>query len=241
MVHADFFAFPLNVLLLAMALTGIVWSWRTCRESVFVRFMLSPKATYLAIFMMLVTALIIGLTGKRMIVQTWPFLLVISFFMSVLAYVILRGWRRWRFVLLHGGLLLALVSGYVGAPDKEEMTVLVHAGDDSADLTGIRLVDFQLDTYENGAPSDFRALVTVDGRDVVLKVNHPYSRRFGEDIYLSGYDVEAGADSRFCVIQIVKDPWKYGVSAGIVMMILGAVLLFIGGPRRGVSDKNKEE
>ena len=89
-----------------------------------------------------------------------------------------------------------------------------------------------MDTYENGSPSEYRALMDIDGREVTLKVNHPYSRRLGEDIYLIGYDVSAGAESRYCVIQIVKDPWKYGVVSGIVMMLLGALLLFINGPRR---------
>lgn len=232
MVPLDFFAFPLNVLLTALALAGVVWSWRKHRNSVFVRFMLSPKATFLAIFLLLAFALFIGLTGMRELVRSWLFLVVMIYFMTVLAYVILRGYGRWRFMLLHAGLLIALVSGYVGAPDRSEVTLKVFADNDVYERSDIRLLDFQLDTYDNGSPSEYRAFMEIDGREVTLKVNHPYSRRFGEDIYLTGYDVVAGADSDYCVIQIVKDPWRYGVVSGIVMMILGAVLLFIDGPRR---------
>lgn len=232
MVPLDFFAFPLNVLLTALALTGVVWSWRKHRNSAFVRFMLSPKATFMAIFLLLAFALFIGLTGMRELVRSWLFLIVMTYFMTVLTYVILRGYGRWRFMLLHVGLLLTLIAGYVGGPDRSEVTLKVFEDNEIYERDDIRLVDFQLDTYENGSPSEYRALMDIDGREVTLKVNHPYSRRFGEDIYLTGYDVVAGADSRYCVIQIVKDPWKFGVVSGIVMMILGAVLLFINGPRR---------
>ena len=218
MVPLDFFAFPLNVLLTALALAG--------------RIMLSPKATFLAIFLLLAFALFIGLTGMRELVRSWLFLIVMTYFMTVLTYVILRGYGRWRFMLLHAGLLLTLIAGYVGAPDRSEVTLKVFEDNEIYERDDIRLVDFQLDTYENGSPSEYRALMDIDGREVTLKVNHPYSRRLGEDIYLIGYDVSAGAESRYCVIQIVKDPWKYGVVSGIVMMLLGALLLFINGPRR---------
>lgn len=232
MIPSDFFAFPLNMLLLALGLAGVVWSLLERRNSVFVRFMLSPKATFLAIFLLLAFALFIGLTGMRGLVCSWLFLIVMMYFMAVLAYVILRGYGRWRFMLLHAGLLLTVIAGYVGAPDRSEVTLKVFEDNEIYERAGLRLIDFQLDRYENGAPSEFRAFMEIDGREVSLKVNHPYSRRFGEDIYLTGYDVAAGADSDYCVIRIIRDPWKYGVMAGIIMMILGAVMLFIDGPRR---------
>ena len=247
-VPVEIFAFPLNVLLLVLWGIVIAWIWRKFRKSLFVGHMLSPSATFWAIGSLLAFSLAAGLTGMRWLTQTWPFFCVVVYFLTVLTFVILRGYRaatptgarlgeiRWRFLFLHVGLLLTVISGYAGAPDNEEMTIRLNMDRESHEGTGIELLDFQLDTYENGTPSEFRAVTMIDGKEVVLKVNHPYSRGFGEDIYLTGYDRTAGADSRYCVIQIVRDPWKYGVTAGIIIMMIGALMLFVGGPRRNYSN-----
>ena len=66
----------------------------------------------------------------------------------------------------------------------------------------------------------------------MLEVNHPYAYRLGEDVYLTGYDVAKGNNSEYCILQIVEQPWKYVVVAGILMMLAGAILLFIKGPER---------
>ena len=57
------------------------------------------------------------------------------------------------------------------------------------------------------------------------------SYRLGEDIYLTGYDVTKGNESEYCILQVVKQPWKYIIVAGILMMLAGAILLFINGPK----------
>ena len=89
---------------------------------------------------------------------------------------------------------------------------------------------------ESKVPSDFRADVLIAGEPVTLKVNHPYTVRYGEQVYLSGYDAQAGDDSQYCIIQIVREPWKYWALAGIIMMLAGAFMLFIGGPRKRYND-----
>ena len=248
-VPLDMFAFPLNVILLLIWGITLVWSWRKHRKSLFVIYMLSPSATFWAIGMLLVFALVIGLTGMRWLTRTWPFFFIMVYFMTVLSYVILRGFRaptptgarlgdiRWRFVFLHVGLLITVISGFAGAPDNDEMSLKVHKNMAGYHGTGLELVDFQLDTYDNGTPSEFRAVMNIDGKEVTLKVNHPYSRRFAEDVYLTGYDKAAGADSQYCIVQIVRDPWKYGVTAGIILIITGAFMLFIGGPRHRHSNE----
>ena len=69
--------------------------------------------------------------------------------------------------------------------------------------------------------------MAVDGAvPVRITVNHPYSVRLGEDIYL------ASASEGGCVFQIVREPWRYFALAGILMLLAGAFLLFIKGPRR---------
>ena len=46
------------------------------------------------------------------------------------------------------------------------------------------------------------------------------------------YVFSAGEESNWCVMQIVREPWKYWAFAGIIMMLAGAFLLFIQGPKR---------
>ena len=76
-----------------------------------------------------------------------------------------------------------------------------------------------------------------DSDEALLEVNHPYSYRLGEDVYLTSYDMASGNESKYCVLQVVIQPWKYIMVAGILMMLAGAVLLFINGPKKCVNLK----
>lgn len=245
----SFFSFPLNLLLALIWALTIYGLWRRKRESVFVRYMLSARASITAIVLFIVFCLVVGLTGNRGIVSTWVFAVFMLYFLTVLAFVFLRGCRRgrWRFILIHLGLLLTLSSAFWGAPDSE--TLMVKAVKDEPVREAysedgrrtwlpydVVLNDFSIQTYENGHPSMYEAEVVVGVDTVVLKVNHPYSRTFGEDVYLSGYDVDSLDDSRYCVIQIVKEPWKYWAVAGIIMVLAGAVMLFLRGPQNNLKE-----
>lgn len=249
------FAFPLNVIVMLLWLTGLYWSWNRHRKSLFVSFMLSKGATLSAVVLFLAFALVIGLSGRRTIVDTWVFVAFMLYFQTVLLFVIMRGWRaqtatgahvgaiRWRFILNHAGILIAVSSAFWGAPDSE--TVRLRAFKDVPVREAVRmdgtaswlsyeieLKDFKIDTYENGIPAMYEAEMLIDGEPVTLKVNHPYPKGFGGNVYLTGYDSSAGAESGYCVIQVVREPWKYGAVAGVVMMLAGALLLFAAGPKK---------
>lgn len=191
----------------------------------------------------------------REIVGSLPSVLVFLYFQTVLLFVIMRGWRhhtaagtrlgavRWRFLLNHVGILLAVGSAFWGAPDSEALRVRAirdvavkeafHMDGTSSWISyEIILKDFNVDRYEDGTPFMYEAVVTIDDKEVILRVNSPYSHSFGEDIYLVGYDSVAGDSSQYCILEIVREPWKYAAVVGIIMMIAGALLLFIGGPSR---------
>ena len=106
---------------------------------------------------------------------------------------------------------------------------VMNESDDSEALTD-GYWEFTVDTYENGMPSMYEADVLIDGKPVNLRVNQPYAVSFGEDIYLSGYHMKEDDGTFSCVLQIVREPWKYIALAGILLMIAGALLLFIQGP-----------
>ena len=234
-VSIDIFAFPLNVILLLIWTCAVITSWRNARQSAFVRFMLRPAATITAIAITLIFSLIIGITGYTSLVTSYAFIFVLLYFQTVLAYVILRGWRRngnvrWRFVFLHFGLLLAVASSFWSAPDNT--TYRTKAVKDTP-VSEVYTADGKRDWLEyeielKGLDSE-RADVIVDGHRVNLEVNHPYSVSLAETVYLTGIDKKYG-DS--CVLQIVYEPCRYVTLAGIVMMLIGAMLLFINGPRK---------
>lgn len=261
MVNMSFFSFPLNLMLFLIWAVSMGMVWKYGRKSFFVRFMLSPAATISSIALLLITCLVIGLTGYRWITGTWAFALLLLYFQTVLVFVILRGWRRhpdaegqagkvrWRFVLLHAGILLAVASAFWGAPDTQELRLQAYRDvpvREAYHMDGrtewldyeIRLDGFSVTEGPDGVPSDYEARLTVGEEAVVLKVNHPFNIRFGEDLYLSGYDT---ASRGYCILQIVREPWRYGALAGIIMMLSGAVLLFIGGPERKPSDKDVQD
>lgn len=258
-IPVSFFAFPLNLILAALWLGSVMSLWRYRRKSIFVRFMLSRGAALWAIILMIVFSLAVGLSGHRHLATTWPFAAMMLYFQTVITFIILRGWRRptatgarlgairWRFLLNHTGLLLAVASAFWSAPDSETLRLQALRNTpvrEAYNMDGtsrwlpyeIVLDEFSVSHYENGTPSMYEAELTIDGESVVLRVNEPYSKSFGEDIYLSGYDKSDSVRPDWCVLQIVREPWKYPALAGIMMMLAGAFLLFVGGPQKRNED-----
>lgn len=249
----SFLTFPLNLILALIWVLVMVSVWKTRKKSLFVGFMLSRGATVSAILLFLAFSLVVGISGERELVSSWVFAAVMLYLQTVLLFVILRGWRaqtatgarlgavRWRFLLNHVGILLAVSSAFWGAPDTEVLRV--RAIQDvpvrqAVSMDGIPeslpfeilLSEFKTETWSNGVPSMFEAKLLVNGENVVLKVNEPYNVSFGKDLYLVGFD--SMYDSVSCILQVVYEPWRYGALAGVVMMLAGAFLLFVGGPRR---------
>ena len=83
----------------------------------------------------------------------------------------------------------------------------------------------------SGGVRNYMADVVVDDVETRIRVNHPYGRTLSEDIYLVSYD-RSGGEPQYCVLEIVRQPWKYVMWTGIVMMMAGAVLLFARGVRK---------
>ena len=262
-----FFAFPLNLLLLVLWIAGLWRMWRAYsklnrvtgenRRSivyVFVSFMLSPVATISSLVLLIGSCLWLGISGNREFVQSIFFVLVLIFTESVVLLVLFRGWRRptgqvrWRFLLIHLGLLVAVGAGLLGSADSWEARVKLHKGQITREVYlenggrrilpyELQLIDFHTEIAQDGLPSHYEARIGIGpsaddamtNHDLqsehLLSVNHPMSPRFGENIYLSS------VSSDYCVLQIVREPWRCITLVGIIMLILGAFMLFVGGPR----------
>ena len=245
--QVSFFEFPLNVILAVLWCLTVLILWKGFRRTAPVRFFLSPLATCLSIGLCASGTLVLGLSSDRNLASSWWFVTEVFFLLTVLLFVTVRGvYRdgkiRWRFLLNHAGLLLAVGSSFWGAPDTQTLRMRLCAGESSSacfSLEGkgtrlpyeITLRDFRVDYFETGIPSVFEADVDIDGNDVLLRVNHPFSRTFSEDIYLTSYGIEGGRE--YCILQIVRQPWKWLTAAGIIMMMIAALLMFLRGPRTG--------
>ncbi|WP_455674712.1 cytochrome c biogenesis protein ResB [Phocaeicola sp.] len=262
----SFMAFPLNIVF------AVIWLfilWRLYKESRaqrFTRFLLAPQTSILSIALFIVACMVIGLfpqlsdaeaarregilasLGCYNFMTSWIFIAILFLLLSNLAIITFhacyhRKNARWRFLLNHVGLWLALFAGFFGSSDTQTLRIPLYKGEparEAFDMNGasyhldyeMELRSFSVEYYPNGRPSRFAAEVRLGDEDALLEVNHPYSYRLGEDVYLTGYDVEGGNESKYCILQVVIQPWKYITVAGILMMLAGAVLLFINGPEK---------
>lgn len=191
---------------------------------------------------------ILTLLGCYNFMTSWIFIAILFLLLSNLAMITIHAFHtrqhaRWHFLLNHVGLWLALFAGFFGSSDTQVLRIPIYKGEparEAFDMNGasyhldyeMELRSFSVEYYPNGRPSRFAADVRLGDKEVVLEVNHPYSYRLGEDVYLTGYDMAKGNDSTYCILQIVVQPWKYVMVAGILLMLVGAVLLFINGPRK---------
>lgn len=162
---------------------------------------------------------------------------------------LLSGKKHWRFILNHAGLWLALFAGFVGSASEQTLRLPVFRDKPNNEAftsqgrtvfldKPFQLKEFAVEHYANGTPRHFFADIIVDEQVIRLEVNHPYSAGWGEDYYLTSYDMHS-PEPAYCVVQIVREPLKYVMLAGIIMMLVGGFLLFLEGPKR--SDASSAE
>lgn len=263
-----FFAFPLDVLI---AILWIGWMWYAYKEkraSRFVQLWLSTRCTYWSLGWFLAGCLVAGLfpqltdteiaerpailsrLGCYNFTSSWIFVMGLFVLLTHLGMITLRrcftpGRNRWRFVLNHAGLWLALFAGVVGSAEEQTLRVPVFRKSPNNEAFteqgakvylphALKLTDFVVEHYPNGAPRHFSADISIGGKPAHLEVNHPYAANWAEDYYLTSYDMQS-PQPQYCVVQIVREPLKHLMLAGIIMMLCGSCLLFIAGP-----DKKKE-
>ena len=246
----EIFAFPLNIV--TMALWGVVvyLLYKNRENSTVAKSLLSIHATWLSLGSMAATGIDLGLQREPN-ATSWLVVVGILFTLTHLLLITMRGWRtaqgiRWRFTLLHAGLIIALGAGFWGAPDRVQLrtmlpteSTITHAYHLDGTMTNLgyalQLRGLDAEYNENGIPTHFEAAVSIDNEDVTLRVNHPYNRTFSEKIYL----VSIGNDASYCVVEIVREPWQWASLAGIILLLAGAVMLFLRGPRHAANPKTK--
>jgi hypothetical protein len=238
----DIFAFPLNIVAMALWVAVAFILYKNRATSTLAQSLLSMRATWLSLGTMVAIGLYLGLQSDPNS-TAWLVVVGILFTLTHLLLITMRGWRtpcgiRWRFTLLHAGLIIALGAGFWGAPDRVQLRTMVtpmkpttHAYHLDGTMTKIdyelQLRELDAKYNESGMPTHFSATIAVDNKDVTLYVNHPYNRTISEKIYL----VSVNAQGSYCVVEIVREPWQWASLAGIVLLLVGAFMLFLRGPR----------
>ena len=233
------FAFPLNILSLVLWLVLIVRAYRNRQVSRFAKLMLSRTASWMALSVMTMIGIVLGLQ-REPASTSWCVVIGILLVLTHLAFVILRGWRnssgiRLRFILTHVGLWLSLGAGFWGAPDREQLRVALdgNATNQAYTMAGaVRILPYELRLVDlNAEPTNYEARVAINNEVVLLRVNHPYDYTISQKIYLASVAPETES-GEYAILEIVNEPWQWLSMAGIVMLILGGVLLFVRGPRK---------
>lgn len=212
---------------------------------------LSPQCTYWTLGWLIAGSLVIGLfpqlpaaeaaehlglparLGFYHFTTSWIFVAGLFALLTHLGMITLRrafrpGRNRWRFVLNHAGLWLALFAGVAGSAEEQTLRIPVfrdRPNNEAVSEEGVtvllpkelQLNDFTVEQYPNGTPRHFFAEISIDGKPARLEVNHPYAVSWGEQYYLTSYDMQSG-QPLYCVVQIVREPLKYLMLAGIIMM-----------------------
>lgn len=232
-----FFSTPMNLLIGALWLVAILEGYRQRTTSLVAQYLLSAESTYIALSVAAIIAIVLGLQSEPA-TTSWPVVGGFIFVQTVLTLVILRGWRnnngvRWRFIITHCGLWLAVTAALLGAADKQILRVQVGNTSTREAITEygekhfldyeLRLENFEVEQSENGSPKMFRATIAIDEEVVDLEVNSPYSHKYGENIYLVSYAPDS------CILQIVHEPWRIVTTIGIAMLLLGTLILFLQG------------
>lgn len=221
---AEWFAFPVNAAVLIAAILGLWVLYREKPECRLSKWLMSGKTSIILIVGLLICALIYGFAPQIDVVHSWPFIFIMMALLANLLMVIFSRRAKIRFLLNHIGVFLALAGGFFGAPDMQVNKVQVFR-DAAADMS---LQNFQIETAPDGSVQNYTATVLIKGKATDIRVNHPYHKSLFEDVYLLRYD-NSDPEVRYCVLETVRQPWKYVMWLGIVMMMLGCILVFVQG------------
>ncbi|MGN1228369.1 MAG: cytochrome c biogenesis protein ResB, partial [Prevotella sp.] len=239
-------AFPVGGCLCLAAMAGLYVAEREAADNpVLCRFRSAAMATRL-LGLTALACVVGGCLPQRMTFQiSWPFVVLLvavaAHLWVVLLHRLIHGGirRNVAFVMTHGGLLLALLSGMAGAGDMSDMRLTVDYDNPASQAVSadgrmrtlgytLQLANFSIVNDATGGNMQYEAEVMVDNKPVTLRVNSPHAVRWGEDIYLQGFDTK-GQDGhvRYVVLQVVRHPWKYSMCAGLLLMFVGIVMMTI--------------
>ena len=240
-VSLHLFAFPVN-LIVGLCIVFLGWKFRKLYRD---------KYMTIALLLLIAVSLVQGFMPVHIaFTRMWPFVVVLTVFLIVLASRLFL-----KFSLAGFGLWLALWAGMLGTADASVTHVMVPRQEyarTSLPFT-MRLEDFGITRYQAGEPMEYRAQVSlkdIDSREdafdrredafdsreddsdrkensvlKTLRVNHPVNYK-GHQVYLMDYDSAKGDLTDYCIVMVTRQPWRWLVFAGILLLLAGALKTF---------------
>lgn len=152
-IHPTLFAAPLNLIIGALFMTGLLAVYLLARKRPLGRWLTSVAATLPALALFLLLSIFLGVIpqfpsgsetalpdnlftslGWYRMTTSWPFVLICFYLLLILGLTTLRRttrkqeWRDIGFYLNHLGLFIALLGGVLGSADMERLTMRVQEG-----------------------------------------------------------------------------------------------------------------
>jgi hypothetical protein len=240
-VSLHLFAFPVN-LIIGLCIVFLGWKFRKLYRDIYMT---------IALLLLIAVSLVQGfMPGHVAFTHSWPFVVVLTVFLIVLASRLFL-----QFSLAGFGLWLALWAGMLGTADASVTHIMVprHEYARTSLPFTLRLEDFRITRYQTGEPMEYRAEVSLqdmnrvkdppdtgrvppkgtavdsDGREntvlETLRVNHPVHYK-GHQVYLMDYDSAKGDMTDYCIVMVTRQPWRWLVFAGILLLLAGALKTF---------------
>lgn len=259
-VQWDMMAWPINIIVLAVLLLGIMLM-HLCRKHVrLFRWMSTLQAGIPAMVACLMITMLMGVTrqvpaghvptdpiGITDMLSFWPFVLLYVWLTLLIGMVCMTRlfhptWRSIPFLLNHLGIFIALVAGTLGNADMQRLRMITQEGKtewralDAQNRLhelpiAIELHDFSIEEYPQYS---FLSDVTVYTKSgIAVRDTIRVNKPLsvrGWKIYQYSYDEAKGGLSDISIFEVVRDPWLPFVYLGIFMMLAGAVCLFLQFP-----------
>ena len=253
-VHWEGMAWPVNAIVLAVMLLGIVLMTLLRGKVRLFRWMATLQAGIPAMVACAMLTVLMGVArqvpsehaaadpiGITAMLSFWPFVMSYFWLMVLVGMTCLTRLRpRWRnvpFLLNHLGIFIALVAGTLGNADMQRLRMMVQEGTTEWRAVDVRrnvrelpiaieLHDF---TIQESPALSFMSDVTVYTKSGIarrdtIRVNKPLSVR-GWKVYQYGYDEARGAESNISIFELVRDPWLPYVYLGIFLCLPGFRIL----------------
>ena len=265
-IQPEWFRFPLGLILAINYLYVLIVLVAKSNKWAWVRQLTDNHASVSSLASMLImtiafglirqdgsTAGILGRLGFHAMSTSWPFCLLLFYFITVLgarAIEEVLHWRRYPLTatITHAAVFIVLASAFFSSGDKTKVRIIAEVG--KPVHTGVyshngrmavlpftvTLEDFGMETYPSGEPKSYNSRVLINdvkgGREANIMVNHP-ARTGAWKIYQVGYDTAKGASSNISILECVRDGWYPVVRTGLwIILSAGALMALTAGYRR---------
>ena len=257
-VRWDMMAWPVNVIVLAVLLLGIVAMHLFQGKVRLFRWMATLQAGIPAMVACAMMTVLMGVTrqvpsghvpadpfGITAMLSFWPFVLSYLWLTVLVGMVCMtrlngKTWRNIPFLLNHLGIFIALVAGTLGNADMQRLRMIVQEG-----RTERRAVDARNRLYELPIAIELHDFSIEEEPKLCYLSDVTVTTKSGETlrdtirvnkplsvrgwkIYQYGYDELKGSLSDISIFELVRDPWLPYVYLGIFMMLAGAGIGLMG-------------